>query len=81
MRIYTPTPVPINAPPGLGAWLAGELRRISNAFSSDSVQLEARNAEPTRYRDGMIVYADGTNWNPGSGEGIYARYGGAWNKL
>lgn len=22
-------------------------------------------------RDGMLAYADGTNWNPGSGKGLY----------
>jgi hypothetical protein len=38
-----------------------------------------RNAEPIRYGDGDLVYADGTNWNPGSGEGLYHRAGGAWN--
>lgn len=30
---------------------------------------------------GDIVYADGTDWDPGSGAGIYAYYGSAWNKL
>jgi hypothetical protein len=37
--------------------------------------------EPAKPRDGMIVYADGTNWNPGSGEGAYERRAGAWAKL
>lgn len=31
--------------------------------------------------DGMIAYADGTVWNPGAGEGVYARIAGAWVKL
>lgn len=22
-------------------------------------------------RDGLLAYADGTNWNPGSGKGVY----------
>lgn len=30
-------------------------------------------AEPARVRAGMVAYADGTDWNPGSGEGIYRR--------
>ena len=39
-------------------------------------------AAPARPLAGMVVYADGTTWNPGSGEGIY-RYdlGGAWVKV
>lgn len=36
---------------------------------------------PTKPREGMIYGADGTNWNPGTGKGIYAYYGGAWVKL
>ncbi|AGF91089.1 hypothetical protein SXHG_00067 [Synechococcus phage MRHenn-2013a] len=34
---------------------------------------------PIRVFPGMIVYADGTSWDPGSGEGLY-RYSlaGAW---
>lgn len=36
---------------------------------------------PDKPRDGLVVQADGTNWNPGSGAGLYAYYGGVWNKL
>jgi len=34
---------------------------------------------PAKYRKrGLLAYANGTDWNPGSGEGLY-RYGaGAW---
>ena len=28
---------------------------------------------PKRFRPGMVVYANGVDWNPGSGEGIYRR--------
>ena len=31
--------------------------------------------------DGKIVYADGSTWNPGSGEGAYIYYNSAWNYL
>lgn len=37
--------------------------------------------EPTKLRDGLTVLADGTNWNPGSGQGVYTYYAGAWHKL
>ncbi len=29
--------------------------------------------EPTVLRPGRVVYADGTDWDPGSGEGLYRR--------
>jgi hypothetical protein len=38
-------------------------------------------AAPSSPSNGDIVYADGTNWNPGSGEGFYGRQAGAWVKL
>lgn len=47
----------------------------------DFLRLKVRHAEPDRLFDGLVVLADGTDWNPGSGEGIYAYYNGTWNKL
>lgn len=32
-------------------------------------------------REGDIVFADGTNWNPGSGKGFYGYYSGAYHFL
>ena len=47
----------------------------------DFLTLPVLTAEPTP-ADGMVAYADGTSWNPGAGgEGVYAYYGAAWNKL
>lgn len=37
--------------------------------------------EPSSPSNGMIVYADGTSWDPGSGEGIYGRVAGSWIKM
>jgi|TARA_R110002124_G_scaffold16301_5_gene69850 hypothetical protein len=39
-------------------------------------------AAPTKPSQGDIRYADGTSWNPGSGEGIYFfNSASAWVKL
>ena len=56
-------------------------RLINGEFGT--IYLEKQTSEPISsvVRDGMIVYADGTSWDPGSGEGIYAYYGAAWNFL
>lgn len=35
-------------------------------------------AAPERPRKGLVVYADGSTWNPGSGEGVYRYNGSAW---
>jgi len=36
---------------------------------------------PDKPREGMVRYADGTSWNPGSGEGLYVYDGGKWIQL
>ena len=39
------------------------------------------NAAPARPRETDIRFADGTNWDPGSGRGLYQYVSGAWVKL
>ena len=36
---------------------------------------------PVKPREGLLVYADGTDWNPGSGAGYYVYYAGAWHAM
>lgn len=61
--------------------------RVVVAGNSDTILLKGptvltiQTAQPASMTDGMIVYADGTLWNPGSGEGFYGRENGAWVKL
>lgn len=79
---YRPGPVPEGLPQRVQRYLRDELRRIEVQFSSlDNLRLPALAAEPDKYADGDVVYADGTNWNPGSGAGFYGREAGAWVKL
>lgn len=40
-----------------------------------------RYAAPPKVFEGLIVGADGTNWNPGSGKGIYHYHTGSWHFL
>ena len=68
--------------PALAAYLAQELRRIAEAFLGvEEVLLVELNVEPDKPRDGQVILADGTNFDPGSGAGFYGRRGGAWVKL
>ena len=63
------------------------LDRVASAISLfvdgdiEIVKLTEQTVEPHTPVDGMIVYADGTTWNPGAGEGFYGRQAGAWVKL
>lgn len=65
----------------LRSFIEQELSKIAQALNADTVQLRELHVEPGRIRAGMVVLADGTDWDPGSGAGVYAYYGGAWVKL
>lgn len=63
----------------LSEFLARELRRISESFEDQRYGAYPEiNSTPEKPRDGMIRYADGTNWNPGYGEGFYAYVNSQW---
>lgn len=64
-------------------WASQEFEAIARALQGyDLVQLNVQHREPTRPRAGMLVVADGTDWNPGSGEGLYRfTSGGTWKYL
>ena len=81
---YEPTPF-LSAEPTLremADWATPEFRKIAESMSeTQAVDLRPVFAAPLRPREGMIVFADGTTWNPGSGAGAYERRGGVWVKL
>ena len=58
-------------------------RAISLLIDGDIevMRLTEQTVEPVTKNDGTIVYADGSTWNPGGGEGFYGRVAGAWVKL
>jgi len=66
----------------LSLYLWQEFSRIMRSLQGvENVQLVELNAPPDRTQTGMTVLADGTNWNPGSGQGVYTFYNSVWNKL
>lgn len=91
---YIPSPVPMlsegqgpsEGGSALSEFINGYLRQELEAIAQtipapDFLQLTKLTVEPTKPRDGLTVYADGTEWDPGSGEGVYTYYGSAWHKL
>lgn len=73
--------------------LSPDPRVAVTALERDVVDLDARlravedalfvttHVAPTKVWENMIRTADGTNWNPGGGAGVYQYRGGTWNKL
>lgn len=80
---YTFRQIPdVNTVEELRQWLSEELKLISESLN-ESIELELRASkhEPERPREGMIVHADGTAWDPGAGAGTYIYRSGAWQKI
>ena len=63
-------------------WLRSEFERISAAFESAPMTfIDTFHVEPDKPREGMIVVADGTDWDPGFGAGSYLFLNGAWQPM
>ena len=79
---YVPNPVPAN-PEDLPRYIFEEFLKLQGALQENPTTfIEVKNVAPDRIKQGDIVYADGTNFTPGSGEGIYFRNAaGSWVKL
>jgi len=79
---YTKSPVPSN-PEDIPAYLQSELDKISAIVRNIAEgHFDVSNVAPSKPRAGDVRYADGSDWNPGSGEGVYVNLStGAWSKL
>ena len=55
------------------AWVNDYFRHISEEIRELAILLvkEPLHVEPNKLYDGLIEYADGTDWNPGRGRGLY----------
>jgi len=82
--MYAPQEIPSSSVEDLARVLTSELQRIADALSNpefDTMNLVEKNVALDKPRDGDTVNADGTNWNPGSGKGIYYFNGTSYVKL
>ncbi len=71
-------PDPIDIP----RFLNEELLRLQSAIAALALgHVDKTHVEPSKPRDGDIRYADGTDWDPGSGQGIYHFQDTAWVPL
>lgn len=78
---YAPSPLPSDIT-GLLRYLSTELTAIQAAINAIAAgHLDKTTVVPPKPRDGDIRYADGTSWNPGSGQGFYGYYSSAWHFL
>jgi hypothetical protein len=79
---YFPRPTPRADAQELSTWVGEELRNVARAFQeSEQTQYTVLHVAPDRPREGIVVRADGTDWNPGGGAGFYGYVSGAWVKF
>jgi hypothetical protein len=67
----------------LAGWAFEELKKLEDKLQQlDHIRFAKTYVEPAKLTDGLIVYADGSEWDPGSGIGLY-RYevGTGWEFL
>lgn len=78
---YQPNDPPAD-PAQLQRFLREELARLKAAIDAVADGFApVVYAPPAKPRAGMLRNADGTQWNPGSGAGLYRYNGSTWNFL
>ena len=77
--MYRPRNVPPD-PKDIPQFLDQELRNIAQGQVATVfvLALATSHKEPAKVADGYVVLADGTDWNPGSGAGVYCYRAGVW---
>lgn len=81
--LYSPEAIAADTPPEqIVAFVLREFQKVADSAEFALVRnVEFLNVAPDKPREGMIRGADGANWNPGAGKGVYAYYTGAWHFL
>lgn len=56
-----------------GGMILRELDKVGDTIASiqEGRAFDKRRERPSRLEDGQIVFADGTDWDPGGGKGYY----------
>ena len=72
-----------NIPADAPRWIVAEFRKLQEELSQagDGIVLNTLHAAPSKPREGLVIKADGTSFNPGSGPGVYVYRGGAYQFL
>lgn len=80
---YTPDPITgVKSVEELMNFVVQEYQKISDFLEGVlTKEIPELSKEPLKPRERMIVAADGIQWNPGSGKGIYTYLNGKWLPL
>lgn len=66
----------------LSNYVQRELLEVARSFEEvTEFRLVKRHVPPKKLKEGLIALADGTNWDPGSGAGLYIYWAGDWEQI
>lgn len=77
---YVPGHVPASGSQALDDFLRREFQAIRLSLQN-SWDIPLTTSAPERETRGMVRYADGVGWDPGSGEGLYIYTSTGWVKV
>jgi hypothetical protein len=79
--MYKPSLGAISNLEDLTSAVQSELNKISAVLQEHRVIVNMIAVEPAKPQELELVCADGTNWNPGHGRGLYIYLDGNWKKV
>lgn len=63
-------------------WVESEFQKLTRSQTETGlVPFQELHVAVEKPREGMVVRADGTDWNPGAGKGTYERVNGVWRRM
>jgi len=77
--VFQPDPFSGRSLDEIISYIEIQFQKLANLFSdleAESIRFTIMYKEPERPQEGMLVYADGTLWNPGYGKGLYVYLSG-----
>lgn len=62
------------------SYITRELDRVGDSMEEAEtfVHFSVLHRVPAKLSDGILAFADGSDWDPGSGRGLYLYNAGAW---
>ena len=78
---YTPGQAPLDIDPKTAEWVHRELSKIREELNKIH-DFDIKHGPPKNYlQEALLRYADGTDWNPGGGKGLFLYYDDRWHRL
>ena len=66
----------------MAKWVFDEMLQISKAIGGiESIIMPQTHVDPVKTNDGEVLYADGADWDPDTGKGIYYFDGSEYHRL